>query len=273
MSRFDFASSLELRSSGWAFYRWAVTTVFVAFYTWFFYYMEQVSPQQTAIQLSFALMCGATSLCLVWFVDILNRRVWVDDGGIKTRFIFQSEKRFYWDEIAYLIWWNSGKKMTNYRLLLADGLFELALDTVTWRQSSEAFRWAAYRSKITPQNMANAATKIWFKNAVSAALIVLGFSLSTFVKESEVVHAVGFLIVRVFWARFLIGRPSLNWNTTRGYMFIFTVATLLGLIFIAPSNLLDLAGWWLYTPLIDILLSYLYQRVKPIFSRSSSQVL
>lgn len=273
MHQFENLSSLELRSSGWAFYRWGVTSLFVAIYTWFFYYMEQVSPQQTAIQLSFALMCGAFSLCMVWFVDILSRRVWVDDGGIKTRFIFQQEKRFYWDEIAQLVWWNSSKKMTNYRLLLANGVFELALDTVTWRQSSEAFRWSVYRSGIAPQNMAGAATKIWFKNAVSAALIALGFSLSTFVIESEAIHAIGFLIVRVFWARFLIGRPSFNLNTTRGYMFIFTVATLLGLIFIAPSNLLDLAGWWLYTPLLDIFLSYLNQRAKPFFSRGSSQTL
>jgi hypothetical protein len=59
LSQFDLALSLDIRSSGWAYYRWGTTTLFVGFYTWWFWAMEQVSPNQPAIQLSFALMCGA----------------------------------------------------------------------------------------------------------------------------------------------------------------------------------------------------------------------
>lgn len=213
-------------------------------------------------------MCGALAICLVWLLDIVTRRVQIDDVGIKTFFLFQPEQRFYWDELRQLTWWQSGKKMFNYRLSFADGQLELALDTVTWRQASEAIRLIINRSHATPQNVAQAASKRWLQNAISASLVVLGFSLSTLL-ENEWVHAIGFLLVRVFWTRFLVGRPFLNLKTIRGNMAAFTVATLLGLIFIAGPNLINLATWWLYTPLIDILLAYLIQKVKPYFVKRS----
>ena len=265
MSQLNFASSIMLHSSGWAYYRWGATTLFVAIYTWWFFLMEQVSSNQSAIQLSFALMFGALAACLVWLVDLVSRRVYVDDVGIKTSFIFQPQKRFYWDELVQLTWWQSGKKMFNYRLSFIDGQLELALDTVTWKQVPEAVRLIINRSGIVPQNAARSASKQWLRNAVSASLVVLGFSLSTLI-ESDVLHAIGFLLVRVFWTRYLVGRPSFNIKTIRGNMLVFTVATLIGLVFIAGSNLLNLASWWLYTPLIDMILTYLIQKARPFFA-------
>ncbi len=232
--------------------------------------MEQVSPNQSAIQLSFALMFGALALCLVWLVDLFSRRVYVDDVGIKTSFIFQPQKRFYWDDVSHVDWWLSSKKMFNYRVSFTDDRLELAFDTVTWKQAPEAARIILNHSGIVPQNVAHSATKTWLRNAVSASLVVLGFSMSTLI-ESEYVHAIGILLVRVFWTRYLIGRPSLNLKSIRGSMFIFTVATLLGLIFIAGSNLPNLASWWLYTPVIDVFIAYLIQKAKPYFVRGGYQ--
>lgn len=213
-------------------------------------------------------MCGALAICLVWFLDLVSRRVQVDDVGIKTFFLFQPEKRFYWDELVQLSWWQSSKKMFNYRLLFADGQLELALDTVTWRQASAAIRIVIDHSHIKPQNVAKAASKRWLQNGISASLVILGFSFSTLI-ESEWVHTIGFLLVRIFWTRFLVGRPFLNLKTIRGHMFVFTVATLLGLILIASFNLLNLATWWFYTPLIDIVLAYLFQKARPYFVKGS----
>lgn len=254
----NLADFIVLRSSKWAYFRWLVGLLASFIYTYFFFGLEQISPGQTPIQLAFAFMCGLDVILLLNLVNSYYRRIFIDNLGMSTRFLFKPDEIIPYENIKIVEWWRGGGKTIKYLIHQKIGQIEIALDTTTWENTHAAIRFLQIYGNIPSVRSGLQPGRTFLKRSVSILLMALGISMTMF--GVFLMDAIGFVIIRFFWTHFLYDQKPHDVRAIRVYLTFFALATLAGLFVIAGQNSLKIAAWWIYSPAIDIVIAYLLEK-------------
>ena len=252
------SDSIVLYSSKWAYFRWIIGLIWLSIYTYFFFSMEQITPGQRPVQLAFGFMFGLTMLVILKLVDTYVRRIVIDEFSIQTRFLFMQDDSFPLENITHIECWGGGGKTIKYRLYQRVENVELSIDSTTWRNMKHGIQFILQNSTAPLLIEGREITRVWFKRSVSFALMVLGMSFTLF--HYFWLDLMGFVLVRFFWMQFLIDQKPFNAKALRIYLSLFALAVLGGLYLVAGNDSIEIAAWWIYSPAIDIAISYMLEK-------------
>ena len=251
---------LVLKSSKWAYYRWLVGLLGAAIYTYFFWGMEEITPGQTPVQLAFAFMVGLDALLMLNLANSFYRRILIDDLGLATRFLFKPDEIIPFENITLIECWRGGGKTIKFYIHQKIEQLDLQIDSTTWNNVPFALQFIRSSGNIPLIDAGLNPGRKLFIRTVSILLMVLGISFTWF--NVFVMDALGFIIIRFFWAQFLVDQKPHDLKAIRLYLLIFALAVLFGLFLVAGQETLEIFSWWVYSPAIDITFSYLYEKVK-----------
>jgi len=247
---------LILRSSKWGHFRWIIVFLFTTFYTWFFWSLEEVTPGQKPVQLTFAFMVGLDMLLFLNLANSFYRQILIDDLGLATRFLFKPTEIIPYENITLVECWRGGGETIKFYIHQKIEQMELSIDSTTWKNVPFAIHFVRSSGNIPLVSSGLDPGRKLFKRAISIVLMALGISFT--LPGYIWLDVLGFIIIRFFWAQFLVDQKPQDLRAMRLYLLFFALAVLLGLIFIAGKETVEIASWWLYSPAIDIAISYLY---------------
>ncbi len=253
---------IVLTSSKWAYYRWIIGFIWLSLYTYSLFSMERISPGQRPVQLAFGFMFGLTTLTLLKLIDAYTRRIIIDEFFISTRFLFMPDEQFPLENITHIDCWGGGGKTIKYFFHQRLAQIELSVDSTTWKNMNQGIRLILQNANIPLLIEGQEISRIWFKRAISFALMILGVSFTLF--NVFWFDLIGFVLVRLFWTQFLLDQKPYNSRALRIYLALFALATLMGLYLVAGNHTLEIAAWWIYSPAIDIAISYLVDKKRNI---------
>jgi hypothetical protein len=243
---------IVLRSSKRIYFLWIVSLLLALVYTWWFYGMLSYLPGERSFQIAFALMTGLDALIILKLLDSLIRKVTIDNNGFKYHFLFQPEKSVWWEEVERITLWQSGRG-TTYWVYSQEAKVLLTFDTSGWYQLDGGIRYVLLLAQISPLR-AKPDTR-WFKSALFIPLAVLGVSFFSF-SDDHWLRIAGSVLARLFWGAFLLGQHPQNILPLRLYLVIISLVVLAALAAISGADMINVLFWWLYTPILDVILSF-----------------
>jgi hypothetical protein len=243
---------IVLRSSKRSYVLWGISLLLAIWYTWWFYALLSMSLGERSFQIAFALMAGLDIFIVLKLVDALIRKITLDNNGFKFQALFQPEKVVWWEEVERITVWQSGRKMIYWIYAQGDKVL-LSFDSSGWSQPKGEMGYKVLLAQVSP--IPAKPDSSWFKSALFIPLVILGVSFFSF-SDEHWLRVVGSGLARLFWGAFLLGQRPQNLPQIRLYLAIVSLAVLVSLAVITGADFIQVLFWWLYSPMLDVVLSF-----------------
>jgi hypothetical protein len=244
---------IAVRASRRSYYRWAAGLIIAVLVTLWFYGMLEVIPSQREMQVAVSLMVGLDVWLSFRVVELLRRRLIADFDGLRYRSLFR-EAELRWDDITRIDWWpEAGRRITVYRLWGIDKQPLAGLKTNDWTQLNEVIGYAVARRRIEPTLHPPRLSD--FERTAILTLTPIAVALFALV-PLEVTRVIGFVLVRVAWTALVWQHSRYELRTAQFYMIVLSVSVIGSLTLLSGSSFQETLFWWLYTPVLESVVSF-----------------
>lgn len=251
---------IVLRSRLWLFILLAFSLILQAIYTWWFFGMWSVLPDQKVMLLGGGLMAGASALLIVQIIALAVRRVIATENGITVRLLFTPSRTIGWEQVETqrVETWDWGSR-TNTRVILKIDEITLRLESRTWTKVDALAAHILAKTKTKPVQGQSPSSAVLSDVALTCGIIL---ALTIFsVADTPLLRDVGFFVVRLLWAVYILKRPAYEQPLMRYYVVLVSCIALCSLAIADSSDFGQMITWWLYSPLLDVVVTYIVTEI------------
>ncbi len=243
---------IVMRASRKAYWHWAAGLIIALPITWWFYWLYMYVPADPQAQIALSLMIGLDVWLVARVLSLLVCRLSIDLTGLRYRSLFQ-EVALGWDELARIEWWHTIPAHTHYyRLCMNDGKPLATFGDDTWSRLNEGIGYAVARTRLEPTPTVPRVSEL--NRVLLLILMPLAVTLFALVPFT-ITRAIGFVLVRIFWTALVWHYSRYELRTAQFYLALTSLAAILTLMRLSGSSFEATLIWWLYSPLIEVVVS------------------
>jgi len=250
--------------------RWLGGLITSLLITLWFYGLYFQIPSQKGAQIALSLMIGLDVWLFVRIAELFIRRASIDFSGISYYSLF-SKEFFEWANVKQVEWWyDTINRTVCYRIRVEGNQALATFNTATWANLNEGIGYTVARTRrepisTTPHNGLKWAQTIAL---IFMPLVVLIFSLS----DTELTRIISFSVVHLFWTIIVWQYSRLELRTLQFYMAILSVTVVFSMVFFSGSDFQSTLIWWLYTPMIEVVISFIVVELYKLWKKKQIQL-
>jgi hypothetical protein len=211
-------------------------------------------------------MVGLAVGCLAKLLELRWRYISVAVDGLHLHLLFHNEL-LTWDSLERIEWWQllyRGKLTTFYSFL---GLHQRKLFTLgsdVWTRLDEGLGYVVLYSRREPVRVKPRVSV--GKQIVVVSLFPLAGFLSFFASDS-LFHLLGFTLFHVGWSIVVRNLSEYDRRSAWLYLVMISAIVIVTLSWLSGPRLGEIITWWLYSPLLEVALSFALTELPHLWKR------
>lgn len=234
---------------------------------WFYLFYNQI-PSQKELQIAVSLMIGLDVWIFFRIAELIRRKLTISFSGITYRSLL-GEDTFDWTECKKVEWWYAFRERNNsYRIRLSNNRTLATFSDDTWSNLDNGIGYIVARNSIEPKEI----TPHIFGKLRIFVLLLMPLSIAIFsFADSHVWRIIGFLVARVFWSLLIWQQSQYDLRTTQFYMVLVSISAVFALMLVSGSDFQSTVIWWLYSPLIEVFVSWVIVELYKLWKKNQGQ--
>ena len=215
-----------------------------------------VMPGQKEMQIALSLMIGVDVWQIARLVVLITNYGCIDFDGLKLHSFLQPEEVFDWAQLQRIEWWHyqDGYHSTYYRLWSSENQILATLSSSAWTRLNEGIGYIIHRKGLEPVQIKPPLSEFW--QAAIVILAPLAVCLFSF-EQTTLERVIGVLLSHLLWVILVRHYSRRDLRRAYFYMMLLSITVIAALAIVSDTHFEDTLIWWLYSPLIEVIASFL----------------